>query len=188
MSIPELRKAHQELRDTDPFRTVKFQTERFEDALLILHILVQERKSWLLLPRLNRNADGDVKFGIRLRMYNLRDADQTLEMLVQQEEEHTGDDSEEFRIRYKIPLYSRPYDLQWRLSQIIENTELDDFDNIETVDRISMKVSRDWHIDGWTIPLTIGAGITLEERGLDRPYPESFETREAGSYNRCGYN
>ncbi len=83
LSISELRKAHQELRDTGLFRTVSFQTERFEDGQLILHIQLKERKSWLLLPRLNRNADGDVKFGIRLRMYNLRGADQTLEMLVQ---------------------------------------------------------------------------------------------------------
>jgi len=101
LSIPLLKHARQELRDTDLFRTIRFQAERFEDGELILHILLEERRSWLLVPRLNRNADGDVKFGIRLRMYNVNGADQTLSFLAQQEEEHTGDDSEEFRIRYK---------------------------------------------------------------------------------------
>jgi len=130
--------------------------------------MLEERRSWLLLPRLNRNAEGDVKIGLRLRMYNLRGADQTLEMLAQQEEEHTGDDSEEFRIRYKLPLFSKPYDLEWRLSQVIENTEEEGFDNIETIDRITMKVSRDWHIDRLPLPLTVGTGITFEELGLDQ--------------------
>ncbi len=184
ISIPLLKRARQELLDTDLFRTVGFQAERFEDGELTLHILLEERKSWLLLPRLNRNADGDVKTGIRLRMYNLRGADQTLEALVQREEEHTGDDSEEFRIYYKLPLFAKPYDLEWRLSQVVENTEVEDFDNIETIDRITMSVSRDWHIEGLSLPLTVGTGITVEELGLDRPYPESIEAREAGQYNR----
>ena len=184
LSIPLLKRARQELRDTDLFRTVSFQAERYEDGELTLHIMLEERRSWLLLPRLNRNADGDVKFGLRLRMYNLNGADQTLEMLAQQEEEHTGDDSEEFRMRYKLPLFSRPYDLEWRLSQVIENTEEEGFDNVETIDRFTMKVSRDWHIDRLPLPLTVGTGITFEERGLDQPYPESIEAREAGHYNR----
>lgn len=184
LNIPLLKHARQELRDTDLFRTVKFQAERYEDGKLILHILLEERRSWLLVPRLNRNADGDVKFGIRLRMYNLNGADQTLSFLAQQEEEHTGDDSEEFRIRYKWPLFSKPYKLEWRLSQVIENITEEGFDNIETIERISMKVSRDWHIDGLPLPLTVGTGITFEERGLDRPYPETIEAREAGRYNR----
>lgn len=38
LNIPLLKHAHQELRDTDLFRTVRFQAERFEDGELILHI------------------------------------------------------------------------------------------------------------------------------------------------------
>lgn len=117
-------------------------------------------------------------------MYNLQGADQTLNFLVQQEEESNGDDSEQFRFRYTLPLFAKPYELKWQLNRSIENTEVDDFENVETIDLFSMAVSRDWHIDALEIPLKLETAITFAKRRLDEPYPDSVEAREAGSFNR----
>ncbi len=183
LTIPLLNKAEQELRDTGLFRNIHFQTERHENGELTLRILLEEKNYWLLLPRLSRNGDGDVKAGVRLRMYNLNGGDQTLELLAQQEEQSNGDDSEEVRFKYSLPLYSSPYDLKWTLRQSIENTEVEDFDNIETIDQVSMTVERDWHIEALSIPVTVETGISFKERGLDEPYPDFLEAREAGFFN-----
>jgi len=184
LTLALLRKARQEIRDTDLFKTVTFQAERYENGELVLHIIVEERFYWLLLPRASRNADGDIKVGMRLRIYNIGGEDRTLSVLAQQEEESNGDDSEEIRMTFRMPLYSKPYDLAWGLSQIIENTTIEGFDNVETVNRASMGVSRDWNIDFLDIPLTVATTVGFSERDLDEPFPETIEAREAGRYNR----
>ena len=184
LTIENLEFAKQELRDTDLFRKIQFQAERHENGEITLHIIVEERRSWLLLPRLSRNGDGDIKYGVRLRMYNLQGADRTLEMLAQREEESEGDESDEFRMRYKLPMYSQPYDQTWTLRHIIENKEEDGFDNIEYVNQASFSLSRDWDIDWIETPLTVETGISVEDRELDRPYPDDIVAREAGTFNR----
>ena len=147
LTLPLLRKARQEIRDTDLFKTVTMQAERYENGELALHIIVEEKIFWLLYPRLSRNADGDVKVGIRLRVYNINGADQTLSVLAQQEEEGDGDDSDEIRMSYRWPLYSHPYDLFGTIGYKIENTSEDGFDNVETVGYTSFGVERDWNLD-----------------------------------------
>ena len=184
INISELNTAYQELLDTGLFKHINFQTERLENGELSLHIRLEEKNYWLLLPRINRNTEGDVKAGFRLRMYNLQGADQTLELLAQQEEESNGDEAEQFRFRYLLPLFAKPYELSWRLDREIENTEVDDFANVEITEQISMQVSRDWHLDSIKVPLTVETAITLEQRQLDEPYPEDLEAREAGNFNR----
>ncbi|MDC1288077.1 BamA/TamA family outer membrane protein [Gammaproteobacteria bacterium] len=184
LSLPVLNNALQELRDTDLFLDIQFQTERHENGELVLHIIVEERRYWLLLPRLSRNSEGDIKSGFRLRMYNLQGADQTLDLLAQQEEESDGDDSRELRFTYKLPLFEKPYDLTWQLGHIIKNTEEEGFDNVETINYASFGVSRDWNLDRFEIPLTVASSIALGDLDLKAPYPESIEAREAGMYNR----
>jgi outer membrane protein insertion porin family len=183
LTLPLLNKALQELRDTDLFSTIDFQAERLENGELTLHILVEERRFWLLFPRVSRNSDGDIKAGFRLRMFNLQGADRTLDLLAQQEQESNGDNSEEVRFSYKLPMINKPYDLTWRLGQIVKNTENEGFDNVETIDALSFEVSRDWNLDAFTIPLTIKTSIALQNRSLDEPYPDDIEAREAGTYN-----
>jgi len=184
LTLPVLNKALQELRDTDLFRTIQLQTERYENGELILHIIVEEKRYWLLLPRVSRSSAGDIKSGFRLRMYNLQGADQSLNLLAQQEQQTNGDDSREVRFRYELPLFAKPYDLTWQLSQIIKNTEQQEFDNVETTNFFSFGVSRDWHLESFKIPLTLETSIELEDLDLKEPYPESIEAREAGTYNR----
>ncbi len=183
LTIKNLEYSLQELRDTDLFKTIQFQAERHENGEITLHIIVEERRSWLLLPRLSRNGDGDIKAGLRLRMYNLQGADRTLEVLAQREEESDGDMSDEIRMRYKLPMYVRPYDQTWELRHIIEHNEEEGFDNIEYVDEVSFSVARDWNLDIIETPLTIATGISVENRELDKPYPDFIEAREAGMFN-----
>ena len=183
LTLPLLNNAMQELRDTDLFRKIDFQAERLENGELTLHILVEEKRYWLILPRLRRNSDGDVKTGFKLQMFNLQGADRTLNLLAQHEEESDGDDSDEVRFSYKLPMIGKPYDLTWQLRRIVKNKRQEGFDNVETVDSLSFGVSRDWTLDNFTIPLTIKTQISLQNRDLDEPYPDSIEAREEGTYN-----
>ncbi len=184
LTIPVLKNALQELRDIDLFKTIRFQAESLENGELTLHIIVEEKRYWLLLPRLSRNSDGDIKTGLRLTMHNLQGADRTLDILVQQEQESDGDDAQELRLRYKIPLYNKPYDLAWQANHVIKNTEEDDFENVETINFFAFVVSRDWNTPLFTTPLTVRTTIAFEDRALDEPWPESIEAREAGTFNR----
>jgi outer membrane protein assembly factor BamA len=184
LTLALLNNALQELRDTDLFKTIRFQTESLENGELTLHIIVEERRSWLLLPRFSRNSEGDIRTGLSLRMYNLQGADRSFEILVQHEDEADGDDAEELRIRYKIPLYSKPYDLSWLANHVIKNTTVDDFKNVETINFFTFDVSRDWNLAAFTTPLTLRTSIAFEDRSLDEPYPESIEAPEAGMFNR----
>ena len=184
ITLPALNRALQELLDTDLFRSIQFQAERHENGELTLHIIVEERRYWLLLPRVSRSFEGDIKTGFRLRMYNIQGADQTLDLLAQQSNESGGDDSKELRFGYKLPLLEKPYDLTWQLSHIISNTEVEEFGNVETINYLSFGVSRDWNLASLEIPLTVRTSIALEDRDLKEPYPESIGAREAGMYNR----
>jgi outer membrane protein insertion porin family len=184
LTLSALNNALQELRDTDLFREIHLQTERHENGELTLHIIVEERRSWIILPRISRNSDGDIKSGFRLQMYNLQGADRSLDLLAQKEQESDGDDSDEVRFRYKLPLYEKPYDLTWQLGQIVKNTEKEGFENVETTNYFSFGVERDWNLDAFETPLTIRTSIAFEERDLNEAYPESIDGIEAGIYNR----
>ena len=184
LTVENLEYAQQELRDTDLYKTIQFQAERLENGEITLHILVEERRSWLLLPRLSRNGDGDIKYGMRLRMYNLQGADRELDVLAQHEDEADGDSNDELRMRYKLPFFPSPYDQTWTLRHIVENKEEEGFDNIEYVNQVSFAISRDWNTDFIDTPITVSAGVAVQDRELDEPYPDDIVAREEGMFNR----
>lgn len=179
-----LEDAQQRLFDTGLFISIEFSSSLSDDENLLLQILVKEKRYSLLIPRLSRNGDGDVKIGLRLRMHNLQGADQTLELLLQEESESNGDDSEEFRIGYRWPLYNRPYELEWQLSVETENTEVQNFTNIIDTEYFSFRVTRDWHLLDLSLPLRLSAAYIFEQKELDRPFPVALDEIEAGRYNR----
>jgi outer membrane protein insertion porin family len=186
ITIERLNYAMQQLRDTDLFKEIAFQTERLENGEITLHIIVEERFYWLLLPRLSRNSDGDIKAGGRLTINNLQGANHSLDILAQQEQESDGDDSKELRIRYKLPNYKRYYHLAWQLKHEISNITDEDFENVVTTDFFSFSVARDWYLEDFSTPLTLATTIAVENRDLDQPFPDEIETREAGMFNRLG--
>ena len=181
----KLKLARQNILDTSLFKEVTIKTETEKDQVRVA-IDLEEKYFTLLLPRLGRNSNGDVKAGLRLRMHNIAGADQTLNMLVEQTDLSNGDDNERYRIDYKLPQYSKPYYYQWKLGQSIKNTEEDGFKNTEYSDLISFSVARDFHSGLFLFPITLSTRITLQRINLDRPYPLAFDEIEAGSFNRLG--
>jgi len=180
----ELERARQEILDTTLFKQVVFTTELREDGSLLLTITLVEKYYTLLLPRLSRNADGDIKTGIQLRFDNMQGADRSLRFLLQHEEESNGDDTESVLFQYDWPLYNHPYELRWQAGSAIENTVVDGFENIVYTDLYLISAKRDWKLGAFDIPWELEASLVYEDRTLDRPFPPSLQQGEAGKYNR----
>lgn len=180
-----LKQARQNLLDTSLFKQIHL-TAISEGEMIAVNIEVEEKYFTLLLPRLGRNSNGDVKSGLRLRMHNIAGADQTLNMLVEQTDLSNGDDDQRYRIDYKLPQFSKPYHYKWRVSQSTRNTLEEDFRNTEYSDYISFSVARDLNSSIILRPLTINMLVKLERVSLDTPYPVEFNEIEAGNFNRLG--
>ncbi len=180
----QLERARQEILDTTLFKQVTLATELREDGSLWLTITLEEKYYTLLLPRLSRNADGDVKTGIQLRLDNLQGADRSLRMLFQHEDSSNGDDTESVRFQYDWPLYNEPYELRLQVGKSIENTVVSDFQNIVYTDFFLISAKRDWNLGAFDIPWELEAALVYENRSLDRPFPPSLQQGEAGKYNR----
>ena len=103
-----LKLARQNILDTGLFKKVSIEVET-EDGRVIVNIDLEEKYYTILLPRLSRNVDGDIKVGLRLKMHNLNGANQTLHALVEQAELSTGDISKRYRIKYDFPQYIKSY-------------------------------------------------------------------------------
>ncbi len=179
----QLNLARQNLLDTELFKQVVIKTESEDDRVLV-NIYLEEKYFTLLLPRLSRNADGDVKTGLRLRMHNLNGADQTLNVLVEKADLSTGDTSNRYRIKYDFPQHSKPYDYRFTISESTTNTDDSGFLNVVYEDLLSVSILRDWHTAFTSIPLTLTASATFQNIQLQKPYPVALNELEAGRFNR----
>ena len=137
-----------------------------------------------MLPRLSRNADGDVKTGLRLRMHNLNGADQTLRALVEKSDLSTGDTGKRYRFMYDIPQFSKPYDYRFAVSQSNTNTEDNGFSNVVYEDIFSVSIVRDWHTSFSSQPLTLTTSAAFQNIRLREPYPIELNELQAGRFNR----
>ncbi len=180
-----LRQARQNILDTALFKRANLNT--FADGEHIgIDIELEEKHFTLLLPRLDRNSNGDVKSGLKLRMHNIGGANQTLNMLVEQTELSNGDDDQKYRIEYKLPQYSKPYYFKWRLSQSTRNTTEDGFLNTEFRDFLSFSIARNFQSSIFRQSLILSTSLKFERVRLDTPYPASFNEIEAGDFHRLG--
>lgn len=184
IALERLKEAQQNIMDTGLFKEIHLSTNLIGEHSLQLSISVVEKYFSLILPRISRNGDGDVKTGLRLRMHNLKGADQTLEALLSREEEADGDDSEEFRLGYHYPFYSKPYEIDIKLLSKIENTEIENFSNTIESNLYGLAVTRDWFIDSLNLPLSVQTTLNYEKQTVRFPYPESLIAPEAGAFNR----
>lgn len=185
LSLQMMENALRELRDTTLFKQIDFATAIRADGDLLLTITLQEKYYTLLLPRLSRNSDGNIKAGIQLRLDNLQGADRSLRVVVQHEDVSGSDDNTmQAGFRYDWPLFDQPYDLSWQGATSEENLEVDGFQNIVYTDFFLFSATRDWRIEGFKIPWELGAALVFENRDLDRPYPDFIQEGEAGKYNR----
>ncbi|MCP4186270.1 MAG: BamA/TamA family outer membrane protein [Gammaproteobacteria bacterium] len=181
-----LRIARQNILDTSLFKQVNIKTTHGDDQVVV-YIDLEEKYYTLLLPRLGRNSNGDVKSGLKLRMHNIAGANQTLNMLTEQTDHSDGNESQRYHIDYNLPQFSKPYYYQWHIGQSTINTYQDNFDNIENSQYISFSVARDMHTPLFKQPVTLNVWLNFEEVSLDQPYPEEFNEIEAGRFNRLGF-
>ena len=177
--------ARQHILDTGLFKQVSVKAESVEDRVIV-NIHLEEKYFTLLLPRLSRNADGDVKVGLRLRMHNLRGADQTLHALVEKADLSTGDTGRRYRIKYDFPQYSKPYHYEFTVGESTTNTDDNGFLNVVYEDIFAVSIVRDWHASFTSQPLTLTTSAIYQNIQLRQPYPIALDELEAGRFNRLG--
>ncbi len=184
LTLEALKHAEQGLLDTELFKRIVFSSKTEGQNELDLLVTLEEKRFNLLLPRLSRNGNGDISVGARLRMHNILGANQTLNLLLQQEEKINNEDNQELRFEYSMPLYAKPYELNWKLSHIVIDKRVDNFDNLETANRFHFTVARDHHrlLAPWVVAMEVG--IIFEDKQLAQPYPVSIDAPETGSFNR----
>ena len=181
----DIKTARQNILDTSLFKNVDINTVEDGDQIQV-NIDLEEKYYTLLLPRLSRSSNGDIKSGINLNMHNIYGADQSLQMLVEQTDLNDGDNVQRFRVAYQLPQYSKPYNYRWQLGESRKSTFKDDFRNIEYSRYISFSVARDLNTQLFLLPVTFSIELKLEQVSLDQPYPTSFNEIEAGNFNRIG--
>jgi outer membrane protein assembly factor BamA len=183
LSQEMLNHARQNILDTDLFKQVLIELESETDRLIV-NIWLEEKYFTLLLPRLSRNADGDVKVGLRLRKHNINGADQTLKVLVEKADLSTGDTGRRYRIKYDFPQVSKPYDYRITLGESTANTDDDGFLNVVYEDYFSLSIVRDWYSSFFALPLTLTTSATYQKIDLREPYPVALDELVAGHFNR----
>lgn len=180
-------KARQNILDTGLFKQVTLQT-RLDESRLSIIIEVKEKIYTLVLPRISRNGDGDLKLGINLKLHNINGANQTLNLLAEKSKLDNGDDGRRYRIGYDLPQFDRPYRYHIGLSNSVTNTSNNGFQNVEYQDYAMLAVTRDWHIADLSYPLAITGSIAYQRIRLDAPYPAQLNEPSEGKYSRFGLN
>ena len=177
--------ARQNLLDTGLFKQVTLQTA-LDNSRLNLIIKVEEKIYTLLLPRVSRNGNGDLKLGANLKLHNIYGANQSLNLLVEKRKFNNGDDGRRYRISYDLPQFDRPYRYHMGVSDSVTNTENNGFRNIEYENYASFSVTRDWHLSQLTAPLSITSSLIYQSLQLQTPYPGGLQKPSTGKYSRFG--
>ena len=179
----------QRILNRELFEEVTVKAVASGDKVKIVITLVEKRYT-LVLPRLSRNSDGDIKVGLQLSMDNLNGGDQSLRVRAERGEASTGEESSSYRIGYRIPQYSQPYEYYVAFGQEITNTEdaATGFTNEVYDDFISFSVVREWYVANLPRLLRLFTGFTYQRVDLREPYPEELDEIEPGNYNRINLN
>lgn len=83
-SISQLKldQTRQNILDTELFKEVTLRVEMKQSKLTLI-IQLKEKYYTLLLPRLSRNGDGDIKLGVNLKLSNINGVNQKLNLLAE---------------------------------------------------------------------------------------------------------
>ena len=177
--------ARQNILDKELFKQVSVEAES-EDGRVIVNIILEEKYFTLLLPTLGRNADGDVKVGLRLTVHNLNGANQTLSAVVEKADLSTGETGRRYRVSYELPQYTNPYEYHFSVGQSTTNTEDAGFFNVVYEDFFAVSIERDWDTSFTSQPLTLAISAIYQDINLREPYPPALNELEAGHFNRLG--
>jgi len=97
--------SRQSIMNLGLFKDVEADVETRNDEVIVTYRLT-EKLFYFVLPRLNRNADGDIRYGGELRADNLFGLNQQLRLLYEKEDTAEGGSeqgSSHFRLDYDVP-------------------------------------------------------------------------------------
>jgi outer membrane protein assembly factor BamA len=179
-----LRNARQKLMDLALFKDVKvFSTpDCAEEAVITLQ--VKEKYYHLVYPRLKRNGDGDIAYGVRYRGSNLFGLDQSLVLGYTESDLANGEQSESIGLSYQMPLVNSPYEYRWEASR--EETALANGASgvLQTQTSMQFLVGRKWISHSYKQPILVLASLNTTQNSLQGPL--DLTTIEAGSFNSAG--
>jgi outer membrane protein assembly factor BamA len=182
--------SRQAIRDLGLFKSVKLYTEQLPSGSRLI-IEVKEKLYLLPVPRLKRNADGDVKYGAQLRWNNVSGLNQTLKITAEKTEygDETLQDKETFRIEYVYPRFNQTiYDVEFKYEydqSEAENVSALNVYSLYDEDTYSakIKISRWWTKLGLTRGWRVGGGFAWDKIKYDyvSGEPDIFQGRKVVS-------
>ena len=121
-----LESARQAIMDLGLFKTVVADRHRVGDRNIVT-IVVQEKRYWFALPKLDRSGDGDITVGGEIEFHNFTGRNQMLEVVAKRKDLQNADvkKEESFEVEFDYPrMLGGPYDLSVDID--IETAELDE--------------------------------------------------------------
>ncbi len=99
-----IERSRQAIMNLGLFKSV---TTRLEDTGegLVLYFSVEEKFYILPIPKLKRDSDGDIKYGLELRLDNLLGYNQRLTLIWENREIAGADDEREYGASYEVPRF-----------------------------------------------------------------------------------
>ena len=95
-------KSRQAIMDLGLFRRVNIITEPDGNNVRLIVRLKEKEHSWYILPRLDRNSDGDITLGVNWRASNLNGLNQTSRLTVSHKNYDDASIDDEYRIKWKF--------------------------------------------------------------------------------------
>jgi outer membrane protein assembly factor BamA len=75
-----IEQSRQAIMDLGLFRRVEIRTERSADSTRLVVTVKEKKHDWYILPKLDRNADGDITLGMNLRANNFNGLNQSVKL------------------------------------------------------------------------------------------------------------
>lgn len=182
----QIERSRQAIQDLSLFKSVKAEVIEEEDGTVLV-ITVEEKFYILPIPRVNLNAERDLKYGAEIRFDNLFGLNQRLKLswLRTRFGEEDRNDKDKAEAEYSYPRISgSPYSLDFEAKQEKEqlDTVTDNNENasyMQSVESISPQISR-WHRrTGPSRGLRYGGGFFWSDTNYERlSGPEGVYTDE----------
>lgn len=97
-----IEKSSQAIMDLGLFRRVTIIEEPDGNNVRLIVRLKEKEHSWYVLPRIDRNSDGDITLGVNWRASNLLGLNQTSRLTISHKSYHDASVDDEYRIKWKF--------------------------------------------------------------------------------------
>lgn len=178
--------SRQSIMDLGLFEEVKMVASK-EKGQTVLHITVDEKDhDWYILPRLDRNGDGDVGIGVNWRVSNLNGLNQKSKLTILHKKFNDATKDEEVRLSYEF-YYPRIVGTQWStfaslgyLQVGLDETRGDEQGNFDReVVELGLGVGR------WFSKAGASKGYSGEVGLLFRQFEHDFISGDAGLFDNA---